>query len=78
MLQRRVSVLHSALSDDEWEEPLHSSQSDDEYESDDSDYEEKGAEADTESSDDLVAAKMGRTARASQISFHGRSLRLLV
>ncbi|KAF1961147.1 hypothetical protein CC80DRAFT_230926 [Byssothecium circinans] len=84
IFQRRASVLHSALSDDEWEEPLHSSQSDNDYESDDDGYEEKGADADTESFDDQVAkeaavvVKTGRMARASRISFHGQSLRILV
>jgi hypothetical protein len=66
IFQRRTSVLHSALSDDEWEEPLHSSLSDDEHESEEKDVA-------------VVAAKVGRSVeRGSRISIYGRNLRILV
>lgn len=82
--ENRGSVLHSALSEDEWEAPLHSCLSDgEEYESDD-----HSAEGDTESfndksdkssasGDEIIMALTGRMARASRISFHGNQLRIL-
>lgn len=78
--QRRVSVLHSALSEDEWEEPLHSSQSD--VESDSEDDDENGTDVGLPNSQNaneaIAVAKSGRKARASRISFHGQHLRILV
>ncbi|KAJ4287644.1 hypothetical protein N0V90_012347 [Kalmusia sp. IMI 367209] len=72
--KRCPSVLHSALSKNQWEEPLHSSHSDAEYDSDD-----QSDEADTESAhgNSIMVARTGRTGRASRISFHGNQLRIL-
>lgn len=82
--QRRVSVLHSALSEDEWEEPLHSSQSDEEYESEDDDTESLSGgpaiglpNSQVAKEAVAVAKPTGRKARASRISFHGHHLRIL-
>jgi len=72
--KRCPSIIHSAQSDNEWEEPLHSSQSDVEYESDN---QTAGANIKSAYSSPTTPARTGRPGRASRISFHGNQLRIL-
>lgn len=71
--KRSTSALSSSSNDDDWEEPLHSSHSDAEYDSDD----DQSVAAFAPHRSSVRVARLGQTARASRISFHGNQLRIL-
>jgi hypothetical protein len=70
---KRCPSVRSTPSDDDWEGPLHSSHSDAEYDSDD----DQSVDTASAHRASLKVAHLGRTARASRISFHGNQLRIL-
>lgn len=82
--ERKKSVIHSCLSDDEWDQPLHSAHSDGEFEFDDDEeelFEDERCGSGNSSPAEFEAlaqtAQTAKMARASRVELNNHHMRML-